>query len=485
MRISIKYKLLLAMLSAHLLVYAAMYSVGYYNFQSGFIDYISRIEERQVPLLVKGLEDFYATTGSWDPLRRGGKFVELLRTSIESSYDPQIATRRSERINPTPIGFSSSDWYYTSEYSPARPYLHLLDAQQNILLGEERFFTQAATLNQIRVNGSIVGYLAVTSRQELSETADLLFAEQQQNSFFVLAVIMVFISALIAFPVAIYLTRPVMRVVAGTRALTNGDYARRIPVRGSDELSQLSADFNTLALTLDQNRTARQQWIADISHELRTPLAILQGELESIQDGIRPMDADALDSLHLEVTHLNTLVNDLHELSLSDLGALVYQKQVVNITEILEQSVDLHEQTLKRQNLRLTLRITSSKPDNVMLISGDPSRLQQLFDNFLQNSCRYTDSGGEIHIQLREHGDRIELEWYDSAPGVNNTDIAHIFERLYRVEMSRNRAKGGSGLGLAICQNIVHAHDGTIEASHSPLGGLKLTLSFPALHAAR
>src|SRR5690554_2254105 len=103
MRISIKYKLLLAMLSAHLLVYAAMYSVGYYNFQSGFIDYISRSAERQVPLLVKGLQDFYATTGSWDPLRRGGKFVELLRTSIESSYDPQIATRPSERINPTPI----------------------------------------------------------------------------------------------------------------------------------------------------------------------------------------------------------------------------------------------------------------------------------------------------------------------------------------------------------------------------------------------
>ncbi|HHX83363.1 MAG TPA: HAMP domain-containing protein [Pseudomonadaceae bacterium] len=485
MRISIKYKLLLAMLSAHLLVYAAMYSVGYYNFQSGFIDYISRIEERQVPLLVKGLEDFYATTGSWDPLRRGGKFVELLRTSIESSYDPQIATRRSERINPTPIGFSSSDWYYTSEYSPARPYLHLLDAQQNILLGEERFFTQAANLNPIRVNGSVVGYLAVTSRQELSEQADLLFAEQQQNSFFVLAVFMVFISALIAFPVAIYLTRPVMRVVDATRALTNGDYGRRIPERGSDELSQLSADFNTLALTLDQNRTARQQWIADISHELRTPLAILQGELESIQDGIRPMNADTLDSLHIEVTHLNTLVNDLHELSLSDLGALVYQKEVVNLTEILEQSVDLHQQTLKRQNLRLTLRINSSRPDNALLISGDPSRLQQLFDNFLQNSCRYTDSGGEIHIQLREHGDRIELEWYDSAPGVNDTDIAHIFERLYRVEMSRNRAKGGSGLGLAICQNIVHAHDGIIEASHSPLGGLKLTLSFPALHASR
>lgn len=485
MRISIKYKLFLAILSAHFLVYVAMYSVGYYNFQRGFLEYISRIEERQVPALVKGLEDFYATTGSWDPLRGGGKFVDLLRSSIESSYDPQIATRRSERINPTPIGFSSADWYYTSEYSPARPYLHLLDAQQNILIGSPGFFTTAANLHPVRVNGDVVGYLAVTSRQQLSEQADVLFAEQQQQSFFLLAVIMICISAAIAFPVAIYLTRPVMRVVAGTRALTQGDYSSRIPERGSDELSQLSADFNTLATTLDQNRVARQQWIADISHELRTPLAILQGELESIQDGIRPMNKDTLDSLHNEVTHLNTLVNDLHELSLSDLGALVYEKEVVNVTEILEQSVDLHQQMLRKQNLRLTLRINSPHPDNAILMQGDPSRLQQLFNNFLQNSCRYTDSGGEIHIHLREANGRVLLEWYDSKPGVSESDLSQIFERLYRVETSRNRAKGGSGLGLAICQNIVQAHDGTIEASHSPLGGLKLTLSFPALNPSR
>lgn len=68
------------------------------------------------------------------------------------------------------------------------------------------------------------------------------------------------------------MVRPVRDLVQGTRQLADGDYDSRIPVRGSDELTQLSADFNLLADTLDQNRNARQQWIADISHELRTPL---------------------------------------------------------------------------------------------------------------------------------------------------------------------------------------------------------------------
>jgi two-component system sensor histidine kinase BaeS len=250
-------------------------------------------------------------------------------------------------------------------------------------------------------------------------------------------------------------------------------------VRGSDELSQLSNDFNVLAQTLDQNRTARQQWIADISHELRTPLAILQGELESVQDGIRPMNQDTMESLHNEVVHLNTLVNDLHELSLSDLGALVYQKQTIDVSEILEQAVDMHQQMAAKHQLRLNLHIQSPHPNDEIMMLGDPNRLQQLFDNLLSNACRYTDPGGEIQVFMREQNGNVVIEHFDSAPGVSENDLAHLFERLYRVETSRNRAKGGSGLGLTICQNIVQAHEGSIVADHSPLGGLKLTITLP------
>jgi two-component system, OmpR family, sensor histidine kinase BaeS len=482
MRLSIKYKLFFIILSAHALVYVAIFSVGYYNFNRGFLDYVSRIEERQVPAMLKGLEDFYLVNGSWDRLRNDTElWLNLFRGSIENSTDPElIAARQRENSRPGPGGFTPNDWYYTSEYSPARPYLHLLDASSNIVRGTPGAFSpDLATLNPIVVAGTTVGFLAVTSRQQLSEQADVLFAEQQQNDFFLLTLVLGAISALIAFPAATILTRPVREVVAGTRVLTTGDYTSRIAVRGSDELSQLSEDFNTLAKTLSQNQTARQQWIADISHELRTPLAILRGELEAVQDGIRPLNAQTLDSLHHEVVHLTTLVNDLHELSLSDVGALVYKKEPLDLVEILEICVDQHRSLALKQQLQLKLEPAAAAADKVLAVMGDPDRLLQLFDNLLQNSCRYTHNGGEVRVQAHEQGDLIIVQWFDSAPGVSDKDIDHLFDRLYRVEMSRNRAKGGSGLGLAICQNIVKAHDGTITACHSPLGGLQLTIAFP------
>ena len=181
MSLSIKYKLFFAMLSVHLIVYTAMYSIGRFNFDSGFLDYISRIEQQQVPALVDGLNDFYQQTGSWDPIRHNfGLFSDLIRDSIESTVDPefyaQIGTQR-----PTPVfrRFSPNDWYYTSEYSPARPYLALLDADQFIIWGSEDALPQA-NLNPIIVKGDTVGFLAVTSRQVLSEQADLLFSDQQK-----------------------------------------------------------------------------------------------------------------------------------------------------------------------------------------------------------------------------------------------------------------------------------------------------------------
>jgi two-component system, OmpR family, sensor histidine kinase BaeS len=498
MRLSIKYKLFFALLSAHVLVLMVMYSMTNYSFNKGFLDYISRIEQQQVPALVQGLGEFYRDNGSWEGLRGQENYdtwSDLIRDSIELSADPAEVLRRQRvqeqgnRARPIdrlrPGGFTPNDWYYNSEYSPARPYLHLLDADGNVVVGTPgEYLRERANLNPIMLeDGKLVGYLAVTNRQQLTEQADELFAkvfaDEQRTFFWQIAAFLLLLSTLMSFAIAIYLTKPLRAVVTGTRSLSSGKFDLRLPVRGTDEISQLSEDFNTLALTLEQNSKARQQWIADISHELRTPLSILQGELESVQDGIRPLNTDTLESLHSEVVHLNALVNDLHELSMTDMGALVYEKHQVDLLDIIEQSFDHHTSLAKKQNLRLNLTLDSNGTGREMKMLGDPNRLQQLFDNLLQNSLRYTDPGGELRVHLRENGNNsIVVEWFDSGPGVSNEHLGRLFDRLYRVDSSRNRKKGGSGLGLAICKNIVQAHEGTIEASHSPLGGLRLTIHF-------
>jgi two-component system sensor histidine kinase BaeS len=478
MSLSFKYKLFFAMLSVHLIVYTAMYSIGRYNFDKGFLDYVSRIEEQQVPALVDSLASFYKATGSWDPIRyERSILLDLIFESIEITFDPDFDARLEPQRN-TPG--RPNDWYYTSEYSPARPYIALLDADQSIIWGSEDAMP-AANQNPIIVRGETVGFLAVTSRQILSEQADLLFSDQQKNTFFLFALFLGVISALFAFPLSAFMVRPIRGLVQGTRQLALGDYTSRIPVSGSDELTQLSADFNSLADTLDQNRQARQHWIADISHELRTPLSILQGELESLQDGIRPMTPETINSLHNEVVHLNALVSDLHDLSMSDQGALIYEKVPIDLQSVFEMSRDMSQHLLDKHNIKFSISFKSRSGDDGIQILGDENRLLQLFDNLFQNTCRYTDDGGELAINFKQNNSNVVIEWYDSKPGVTDEDLSHLFDRLYRVDVSRNRKKGGSGLGLAICKNIIEAHEGTVRAEHSNLGGLKLIIQIPGI----
>ncbi|MDG2090488.1 MAG: ATP-binding protein [Gammaproteobacteria bacterium] len=503
MKITIKYKLLLAILSVHLIVYVSMYSIGRAQFNNGFIDYISRVEEQQIPALIDGLEAWYAARDRWDVLRGNlslwniilrdsvartaetGELLEIGQVTNLRLIESAIEDRNIFNTNTSAIGsfrrpslLADDDWYFSSEYSPARPHLLLLDANQEIMFGDPEALP-LANIYPLTFMEETVGFLAVTSRQELSDLADQLFVEGQINTFFLFGVVLVVISTMIALPASSYMARPIKDLVNGTRSLTAGDYDSRIKIRSSDELALLSTDFNTLANTLDQNQTARRQWIADISHELRTPLAILRGELEAVQDGIRPLDPVSLNSWHHEVVHLNTLVNDLHELSMSDNGALVYEKEKIDIKSLLEQTMEMHQNLVAQNNIKVSIKTLGLKNKKAINLFCDPKRLKQLFDNLLQNTCRYTDEGGELKITLKEYTDKIILTWIDSEPGVSDADLHKLFNRLYRVDSSRNREKGGSGLGLAICKNIVEAHAGSIKAEHSELGGLKLIIELP------
>ena len=102
-----------------------------------------------------------------------------------------------------------------------------------------------------------------------------------------------------------------------------------------------------------------------------------------------------------------------------------------------------------------------------------------MLHNLLDNACKYTEPGGRLRLRLSRSGDNVDLISEDSGPGVSDAQLQRLFERFYRAEESRTRLSGGSGLGLSICKNIAEAHDGSIRAEHSELGGLKLHLWLP------
>jgi two-component system sensor histidine kinase BaeS len=247
-----------------------------------------------------------------------------------------------------------------------------------------------------------------------------------------------------------------------------------MPVRGHDELARLAGDFNHLAEALAAAQRGRQQWIADIAHELRTPLTTLRAELEAVQDGVRPLSQDSIAAVAQEVHRLTRLVEDLRLLSLSDLGALTYRKERVDLAEELAEQLAGSRAAIDDAGLVVTQEL-----DRGVMVEADADRLAQVFSNLLQNTLRYSTAPARLAIRVTTDGREALIDWEDSGPGVTDEELGRLTERLFRVDASRSSSSGGSGLGLAIVQAIVSGHGGRMQPGHSTLGGLHWRIWLP------
>ena len=480
----IKHQLFLGLLGANALVILLMFLVSSWSFNRGFLEYVNQVESRRLAPVVDALAAEYDEQQSFDRLvqnkrawrdlqsrgragsRPGKRGTDRSRPGVQrpptererKAFDPNSPATRAP-----PPGSGLSD-----------PRLLLADQDKTVLIGSNRDTAQIQW-KKIEVNDAVVGYLGFRPLRRLSQGFDRVFARQQQRDLLFAALLLTGVSAVLAILLSARLVKPILAIDESVRKISEGDFRHRLDIKRQDELGDLSGNVNLLGRTLEKNLSARQQWIAEISHELRTPVAVLRGELEAMQDGIRQMDKSALDSLHAETMRLNRLVNDLHDLSLSDLGALSYSMQAVNVEELIEACKASHKADADEKQLRVSVRNTAAH----CVVTGDIQRLSQLFSNLMQNSIRYTGRGGSIDITLASQQNALSLDWSDSAPGVAAEHIPHLFEALYRTEDSRNRESGGSGLGLAIAEKIVLAHEGTISAGPSASGGLSIAITFP------
>ncbi len=463
MNLKIKHKLFFTLLLTSVVVSAGMFLFMQWSFDRGFLNYVNSQEMRALDQLSERLVAGYARQGNWGFIERNPFLWEqLLRAAEKEIEQPEP---RAEQRGKQPAG-----------PPPKRgPRAALYDADKQSIFGPPAD-EHHLQLQPLRYQESIIGYLALVPLRELADAGDLLFVEQQTESFALVALGMAGLSLLLSFPLTIHLLRPIKELASGTRKLIAGHFNARIPITTKDELGQLSGDFNMLAMTLEKNEQARRQWVADISHELRTPLAVLRGDIEALQDGIRQPGSQTFEALHSEVMHLGRLVNDLYELSMSDIGALNYKKVTVDPIGILRGTLEAFENRFAEKNLRLGSKLPI---DFTVSMLADPDRLQQLFTNLLENSLRYTDAPGQLKVRMVTEKGGLFVFFEDSPPGVSAEQRAMLFDRLYRVETSRNRTNGGAGLGLAICRNIVEAHQGDINVDESELGGLKITIRFP------
>ena len=490
------HKFFLAFFITNLAIVGLLMGLITSNLSSDFNEFVYQAENKHIESTRQQLANLYASQGSWQSIKQDIQVWRDIadpkparrappppknkqppkRQNNENTGNkppPRPGPRPEKRQQEQPVS-KADDFLKTGRR------LSLYDANKQVIVGKQ-FIEENPRKEAISVNGKTVGWLGLVPSNAIKDSPANEFLAKQFRSFYLTGAGALAFAFLMAFLLSKHLTRPINTIISGTNILMKGDYKKRLLKTTQDELGTLTDNFNNLAATLEKNQKNRFQWMSDTSHELRTPLTILKAQLSAIQDGLFKADEKRIKLFIEEIDNLSHIVNDLYQLSSSDAGALTYEKNAIQPIQLLNQVLTNFEPKLNGQQLSLDASSLSSIELNSesLTLLADKDRLRQLFSNLLENSCRYTDAGGRIQVLAKCHARQLEIRIQDSSPGVKKEVQEKLFERFFRVEQSRNRQHGGSGLGLSLCQQIVEAHQGSILASDSPLGGLSMTLLFP------
>jgi two-component system, OmpR family, sensor histidine kinase BaeS len=449
-----------------------------WHLRNGFGEYLASRDVLHFERFVGILESRLARDDGLSALRGGRLGLNGLLDELNPR--PRPGGRLPNQHPPPPAG--GSDGF------PQR--IQVVAPDGTVLLGEPDIPPpDAAPMIErpVRVSGEVVALARMRPAPMVRTGAEARFLRDQYALIAAGGLGLIVLAVLTATWLARRWTRPLAAVQEATQRLAQGELTVRLPdgadlAGRSDEIGDVMRNVNRMAEGLQQLEGVRRRWLADISHELRTPLTVLRGDIEALHDGVRPLRPEAIAVLHEEVLRLNKLVDDLHLLAISDLQTLPCHIAVDDALALVRRLHRRYEARARAAGLDLRLEVPPDLPElTVLTVQWDAGRIEQLLDNLMENSLRYTDAPDQVRIRLAcvDDGVRVVVIVEDSAPGVPAAQRSQLFEPLYRGDAARRSGATGSGLGLAICQAIAKAHGGRLVASASALGGLCLTLDLP------
>jgi two-component system sensor histidine kinase BaeS len=315
------------------------------------------------------------------------------------------------------------------------------------------------------LSGNRIGTLEARALRPAKEG---LFIERADRFLLLSIVIVGGLSILASLLFSRRLTRPINELAQAASAIGGGNYARRVVPSTLDEVGELSRTFNKMAEALETQESLRRKLIADVAHELRTPLAVIRGELEAMMDGMIPIDAKRLQSLHDESGRLTNLVEGIEELNRSEASAFSLNLQPLRLGPFLENIVDRFKPSFLEKGVTLGLSCAGD-----LQLLADPERMSQVIVNLLSNALRATEKGGRVSIDVAPLAGELKIVIEDSGSGIGQEDLPLIFERFY------HGPGGGMGIGLTIVKELVKAQGGRIEVKSALGQGSSFSLFFP------
>jgi two-component system, OmpR family, sensor kinase len=294
--------------------------------------------------------------------------------------------------------------------------------------------------------------------------------------FLLAAGISLIVSLLISLWLGGIIYRPLAGVKGAAHKIALGDYSQRVPEEGPSEIKELAIGFNHMAREVEQSQNRLRHFVADVSHELKSPLTSIQGFAQALLDGTaddeetRIKAAGIIDS---EARRLKRQVDELLELSRMQSGQAQIALTPLDLNDVLARSVEIYSVQAKNKGVELHFHVEPG-----LIVAGDADRLEQVFNNLLDNAIKNSPRGCAVEITGTLSHDHVRVSVSDSGNGIGPENLPHVFERFYQVPGVRT----GVGLGLTIAREIVSAHGGTIEVQSSPGEGACFNVTLPAAH---
>jgi Signal transduction histidine kinase len=292
-----------------------------------------------------------------------------------------------------------------------------------------------------------------------------------------LVTLVVFVATSVAFTAMRRMSAPIDKLAAAAERIESGDYSTRVEVRGSYPMQGLVRAFNQMSARLADVDSGRRTFLADVAHELRTPLAVIEGQLEAIEDGVYPADAAHLEPIRVQIRTLEQLIDDLRTVALAEAGSLSLDLAPTDLGALTDEMVAAYGAQARAAEVSLM----ADHPPGLPAALADQARIRQVLGNLLANSLRHTPAGGRVSVRARASADgaTLTVEVADTGRGIAPELLPRVFERFVKGEGSP-----GSGLGLAICRDIIRAHGGEISIASQPGLGTTVTFSLPAVKSA-
>ena len=268
---------------------------------------------------------------------------------------------------------------------------------------------------------------------------------------------------------------PVQRAIDAAERVSHGDFAARMGTSGPEELVKLGSAFDDMAARLEQADRDQRQFLADVAHEIATPINAVSGFALALADGAAHDEQERREAesiIEAQAGRLRDLLNDLRQLTQLDLAEGV-RAGPIKLRPFADRLVaSLHPAA---QHAGVDLDHTADDGE----VHTDARLLEMIASNLLSNAIRYTPAGGSVHFELRRREAELVLRVRDTGVGIAPEHQRRIFERLYRVDSTRDRATGGSGLGLAIVHRAVQTLGGRIELDSTPGQGSEFRVTLP------